>query len=76
MDNRKVALSDSVWTADRPFMLRQLRSEFASATVGSTERYRILVEDDSQLNAALDLFPRAAKLVTGMVGKEEHAKTP
>jgi carboxyl-terminal processing protease len=64
MDMRKVTYTDSVWTADRPFMLQQLRSELASATVGQTERYKILVEDDTQLNAALDLFPRASKLMS------------
>lgn len=63
MEDRKVALTDSVWDADREFMTRQLRAEFASATVGQTERYRILVEDDEQLTAALELFPRAAKLM-------------
>jgi len=64
MEKQKVALSDSVWQADRPFMLRQVRAELASATVGQLERYKILVEDDSQLNAALELFPRASKLMS------------
>ena len=64
MDNRKVALTDSVWTADRPFMTQQIRAELASATIGQLERYKILVEDDSQLNAALDLFPKATKLMS------------
>ena len=71
MDARKVAV-DSVWESDRPFMLRQIRSELASATVGSLPRYRILVEDDSQLSAALELFPRASKLLTA-VGPEDGA---
>ena len=30
MVNRKVEVSDSVWTADRPFMLRQVRMEIAT----------------------------------------------
>ncbi len=63
MEESKVVVSDSVWKADRPFMLRQLRADLAQATLGSVERYRILVEDDPQLNAALDLFPRASKLM-------------
>ncbi len=74
VDNRKVAMTDSVWTADRPFILRQLRAEFASATVGATERYRILVEDDPQLNQGLDLFPRAAKLMSGVVARDDAPK--
>lgn len=73
MENRKVALTDSVWTADRPFMLRQVRAELASATVGQTDRYRILTEDDTQLNAALDLFPRASKLMSGVMDEPKKA---
>jgi len=59
----KATISDSLMRADRAFMLRQVRAEIASATLGQTERYRVLTEDDSQLNAALDLFPRAQKLM-------------
>jgi carboxyl-terminal processing protease len=75
MDKRKVALTDSVWTADREFMTRQLRAEFASATVGQTAAYRIRVEDDTQLNAALDLFPRAAKLMAGSLETTQGKRT-
>jgi len=45
-------------------MLEQVRSEIASATLGRTERYKILVEDDPQMIAAVDLFPRASKLMS------------
>jgi carboxyl-terminal processing protease len=82
MDNRKVAV-DSVWTSDRPFMLQQMRAELAAATLGSLERYRILVEDDPQLIAAIDLFPEASKLLAGNFeglsergGKPIRLKTP
>jgi carboxyl-terminal processing protease len=64
MEKQKVAMTDSVWKADHDFILRQTRAELASATLGSQERYRILVEDDSQLQAALDMFPRASKLMS------------
>lgn len=64
MDTRKVALTDSLWTADRPFMLWQTRAEIASATMGSQERYKVITEQDDQLTAALDLFPRASKLLS------------
>jgi len=64
MDREKVALTDSIWTAEHPFMLRQVRAELASATLGTQERYKILVEDDSQLQSALELFPRASKLLS------------
>jgi carboxyl-terminal processing protease len=81
MDKQKVtSVTDSVWTADRPFMLRQVRAEIGSATLGSLERYRIAVEDDPQLNSALELFPRASQLMAGMMdasGKApKSAKTP
>ena len=65
MDSHKVALTDSIWNADRPFILRQLRSELAlAANLGQLERYKILVEDDTQLQGALELFPRASKLMS------------
>jgi len=66
--SHKVALTDSIWEADRPFILRQLRSELAlAANLGQLERYKILVEDDSQLLGALELFPRASKLMSQAV---------
>jgi hypothetical protein len=67
MDTRKVQVSDSLWKADRPFMLRQVRMEIANTTMGPLERYKILVEEDSQLKQALELFPRASKLMTQAV---------
>ena len=82
MDNRKVAV-DSVWTSDRPFMTQQIRAELASATFGSIERYKILIEDDPQLNASLELFPQASKLLAGNLepsgdkaAKPSNKKTP
>lgn len=64
MELRKVTVTDSIFTADRPFMTRQVRAELASATLGSQERYKIAIEDDTQLNSALDLFPKASKLMS------------
>jgi carboxyl-terminal processing protease len=76
MENRKVAV-DSVWTSDRPFMVQQIRAELGSATAGSLERYRILVEDDPQLNTALGLFPQASKLLAGNIEpNQEHGAKP
>ncbi|MCC6650186.1 MAG: S41 family peptidase [Candidatus Eisenbacteria bacterium] len=66
--NKKIVLNDSTWTAEKPFLMRQVRAELASATLGSVERYRIAVEDDAQLNAALDMFPRAQKLMAAGAG--------
>ena len=63
-DRLKVAVADSAWTTDRPFLLRQVRAELASATLGALDRYRIIEEDDPQMAAALDLFPRASKLMS------------
>lgn len=63
LEAKKVAMNDSTWTAEKGFMLRQVRAELASAKFGSLERYKIAIEDDTQLSAALDLFPRAQKLM-------------
>ncbi len=75
MDQEKVALTDSIWKAERPFMLRQVRAEIASEALGAQERYKILVEDDTQLQAALDLFPRASKLLSQSLPEESHKAT-
>jgi carboxyl-terminal processing protease len=73
----KVVVTDSVWQADRPFILRQLRADLStSANLGQTARYRILVENDVQLNAALDLFPQATKLMSLSLGGPAKAVKP
>jgi len=70
----KVVVTDSVWQADRPFILRQLRADLStSANLGQTARYRILVEEDVQLKAALDLFPQATKLMSLSLGEPAKA---
>jgi carboxyl-terminal processing protease len=75
--NRKAAVSDSAWQADRPFMTQQVRAEIAAATLGRTERYKILVEDDPQILAAFDLFPQASSLMARVTdgAKERPSKT-
>jgi carboxyl-terminal processing protease len=75
MVNRKVEVSDSVWTADRPFMLRQVRMEIASNTLGPLERYKIFVEEDTQLQSAIDYFPRASKLMSQAVTTPSNGKS-
>jgi carboxyl-terminal processing protease len=74
--NRKAAVNDSVWQADRPFMLQQVRSEIAAATIGRTERYKILVEDDPQMLAALDLFPQASSLMSKVMDDGKARTNP
>ncbi len=77
MAKSKVTVSDSVWQADRPFILRQLRADLStSANLGQTARYRILVENDVQLNAALDLFPQATKLLSLSLAPPAKAARP
>jgi hypothetical protein len=77
MVNRKATtVNDSVWQADRPFMLQQVRAEIAAATMGRTERYKILVEDDPQLLAALELFPQASSLMSRMTDDGKGRSTP
>jgi carboxyl-terminal processing protease len=65
VDKEKVTMTDSLWTAEKPFMQRQVRVELAGATVGPIERYKVLIEEDTQLTAALDLFPQASALLAG-----------
>ena len=74
--NRKAAVNDSVWQADRPFMLQQVRSEIAAATINRTERYKILVEDDPQMLAALDLFPQASSLMSRVMDDGKSRTAP
>ena len=68
-----VTMNDSTWTAEKPFVLHQLRAELASQTMGSLERYKVAIEEDTQLAQTLELFPRAAKL---MAGGTTPAKAP
>jgi hypothetical protein len=51
-------------------MMRQIRAEIASNTMSQTERYKVLIEDDVQLNQALEMFPRASKLMSGNLESE------
>jgi carboxyl-terminal processing protease len=76
MENRKAVVSDSVWQADRPFMLQQVRAEIASATIGRVERYKILVEDDPQILAAFDLFPQASSLMSRVTDDGRSRSAP
>ena len=62
-----VKMDDTTWSAERPFAIHQLRAELAQQTMGGLERYKIAVEDDSQLLKALELFPQAQKLMAGGV---------
>jgi carboxyl-terminal processing protease len=61
--DKGVRMDDSTWTAEQPFVLHQLRAELAAQTLGPLERYRIAVEEDTQLSSALELFPQAQKLM-------------
>jgi carboxyl-terminal processing protease len=58
-----VKMDDSTWTAEKPFVLLQLRAEMAQQSMGSQERYKIQTEEDTQLAKALELFPQAQKIV-------------
>ena len=60
-----IKMNDSTWTAEKPFVIHQLRGELAQETLGSLERYKIAVEEDTQLAKALELFPQAQKLMAG-----------
>jgi carboxyl-terminal processing protease len=60
-----VKMDDSTWNAEKPFAIYQLRAELAQQTMGGLERYKITVEEDTQLAKALELFPQAQKLLAG-----------
>jgi carboxyl-terminal processing protease len=62
-----VKMDDSTWKAETPFAVHQLRAELAQQTMGGLERYKIAVEEDTQLAKALELFPQAQKLMAGGV---------
>jgi len=60
-----VPMNDSTWHAEQPFALHQLRAELAAEALGPLERYKIAIEEDTQLDQALDLFPQAQRLLAG-----------
>jgi hypothetical protein len=63
--SKGVKMDDSTWSAEKPFVVHQLRAELAQQTLGGLERYKIAVEEDTQLAKALELFPQAQKLMAG-----------
>jgi len=65
--SKGVKMDDSTWNAEKPFAVHQLRAEVAQQTMGGLERYKIAVEEDTQLAKALELFPQAQKLMAGGV---------
>jgi len=69
-----VKMDDSTWTAERPFVLQQLRAEIAQQALGSLERYKIAIEEDTQLTKALELFPQAQKLVAAGAAVESKPR--
>jgi len=70
-----VKLDDSTWTAEKPFVLHQVRAEIAAQSMGALERYKINVEEDVQLGKALELFPQAQKLVASSTAVDPKSKT-
>jgi carboxyl-terminal processing protease len=72
--SKGVKLDDSTWTAERPFVLQQLRAEIAAQALGGLERYKINVEEDTQLAKALELFPQAQKLVAAGATLDSKAR--
>ena len=70
-----VKMDDSTWTAERTFVLHQLRAEIAQQAMGSLERYKIGIEDDTQLAKALELFPQAQKLVANGTAVDPKSRT-
>jgi carboxyl-terminal processing protease len=74
IDKKGVKMDDSTWTAEKPFVLHQLRGEIAQQSMGGLERYKIATEEDTQLARALELFPQAQKLVAGHATLDQKNK--
>jgi len=72
--SKGVKMDDSTWTAERPFVMQQLRAEIAQQALGGLERYKINVEEDTQLSKALELFPQAQKLVAAGAAAESKPR--
>ncbi len=70
IDKKGVKMDDSTWTAEKPFVLHQLRAEIAQQSMGALERYKIAIEEDTQLDKALELFPQAQKLLANGVAND------
>ena len=62
MEERKVAVTDSIWRADRPFILHQTRMEMANLALGPTERYKVFTEIDTQLQNVQDSIAHAVEM--------------
>jgi carboxyl-terminal processing protease len=62
MEEEGFSVSDSLLSTMRPFIMCQVRSEVAGAALSSLDRYRILAEEDKEIEAALGLVSRAAEL--------------
>jgi carboxyl-terminal processing protease len=78
MKKRQVGSADSLLRADREFIERRVRVELAGNLFNVQESYKILVEDDTQLLQALELFPKASELLamSTQAGKGESSAKP
>ena len=57
--------------ASRAYMERQIRAEALSSKFGIEAAHKVLAEGDTQIQAALALFPRAASLLAQRQGLEQ-----
>ena len=65
---RSFELDQAALTAERAFITRGLKREIAGVLWGPVARYRVLVGDDQQLAAGLQLFPQASELLARGAG--------
>jgi carboxyl-terminal processing protease len=67
IDKAKATLSDSAWTAEKPYLTRRLKAEIAGNLFGVDARYRVDLTGDTQVDGALTLLPQAEKLLAEML---------
>jgi carboxyl-terminal processing protease len=74
LKKREIASADSLLQADREFIRQRVEMELAGNLFGPRESYRIQAEADPQLQAALELFPKANDLLALSSGQKSPAK--
>jgi carboxyl-terminal processing protease len=71
LENAEEAAKLLVDEANRGYVLRQIRAEILSSKFGIEAAHQVLAEGDTQIQAALALFPRAASLLAQRQGLEQ-----
>ncbi len=72
LSEEKANPDENLFERSVPFIEREIRQEIARMKWGPEERYRVWHEDDTELIAAMELFPRSEELLAArLTGKKE-----